>query len=80
MTTSTPIQQSAAITPADDVYKKALENEGLVAADDLVRTLRELHSRTLTSCLVMRAYSAHRMAKTRAAQQAGQQSAPKARA
>lgn len=79
--TTPQIQQSSTGTvTAEDVYKRALEAEGLVAADELVRTLRELHARTLTSGLVMRAYAAHRQAKNRAAQQATQQSAPKARA
>jgi len=79
MNTSASSQPSAGGTLVDDVYKKALENEGLVPADDLVRMLRELHSRTLTSGLVMRAYSAHRMAKARAAQQSANQSAAKPR-
>jgi hypothetical protein len=69
MNTSSPSKPVEAAAAPGDLYSQALVREGFQPSEELVLRVRQMHLATLTSGLVMRAFSMHRQAKLRAAQQ-----------
>jgi hypothetical protein len=67
----------AASAPGD-IYRKAIEAEGLVASDDLVALVARLHRATLTGGLIMRAFGSLRQARSKQPQQDAAQPRPNA--
>lgn len=58
--------ESELISPqksADQIYRDALNHEGIQVSEELVRRLQAIHRGTLTAALVLRAFNAHRRAR-----------------